>query len=130
MVGESRERYLTSATAAATASAAGGTEGSVASVAGEVGDVAAFQWQLESCRLGLVAAVQEVLLEGPGGVVAGGGGGGGDVLRDVHGLWCELLGVWRKIKQFEEVEAEEAAQLFKTKTQSTTFMTEEVGGMG
>ena len=138
LVGARKEQYI-QGRAAAAGGGGEGEGGSSSSVVNEVGQLAAFQWQLESCHLGLVAAVQEALMAGPGVAAAASGGAGGvgikgGLLSGVHNLCCELLGVFRKIKEFEEAEAEEAAQLFKTKTQTSSFMTEEVrvqgGGAG
>jgi hypothetical protein len=38
----------------------------------------------------------------------------------------QLVSAWQSVKEFEAQAAEEAAQLFKHKTQSKTFLTEEV----
>jgi len=101
------------------AAAAVGTE-AVAKAA----DLAAYTWQLQAARAALHACVQELLLQGP--VVLTGQPDTG-LLGCLHELLGRLLAAWQQVKEFEAAEAAAEAQLFKTKTQTTTILNEEVG---
>jgi hypothetical protein len=92
-------------------------------------ELAAFSWQLQCAHAALLVSVQELLAAGPAAAAAAGGSGsdaGSGCLGCVYGLMQQLVSAWQSVKEFEAQAAEEAAQLFKHKTQSKTFLTEEV----
>lgn len=99
--------------------------------AGASGDLAAFSWQLQCAHAALLVSVRELLAAGPAAAAAAAeagssGSGGGGCLGRVYGLMQQLVAAWQSVKEFEAQAAAEAAQLFKHKTQSKTFLTEEV----
>lgn len=99
------------------------------------GQLAEFGWQLRAVHAALVVAVQEQLTTGSAAAAAAVGGSspaatdpssGG--LTAVDSALQQLLSVWLSIGAYEAQAAEEAAQLFKHKTKTTMFMTQEVSG--
>jgi hypothetical protein len=92
-------------------------------------ELAAFSWQLQCAHAALLVSVQELLAAGPAAAAAAGGAGsdaGSGCLGRVYGLMQQLVSAWQSVKEFEAQAAEEAAQLYKHKTQTKTFLTEEV----
>lgn len=94
-------------------------------------DLAAFTWQLQCAHAALLVSVQELLAAGPAAAAAaatvgGSVSGDGGCLGRVSMLMQQLVAAWQSVKEFEAQAAAEAAQLFKHKTQSKTFLTEEV----
>jgi hypothetical protein len=97
-------------------------------------DLAEFSWQLQCAHASLLVSVQELLAAGPAAAASAAGAGvsaGADSgsLGRVYALMQQLVSAWQAVKEFEAQAAEEAAQLFKHKTQSKTFLNEEVRGL-
>jgi midasin len=86
-------------------------------------DIARFSWQLQCAHTALVVSVQELLAAGPAAAAASAPDAG---LARVHSLLAQLVAAWQSVKEFEAQAAAEAAQLFKHKTQTSKFLTEEV----
>lgn len=96
-------------------------------------DLAGFSWQLQCAHAALLVSVQELLAAGPAAAAAAACAGsvsGSGCLGRVHGLMQQLVAAWQSVKEFEAQAAAEAAQLFKHKTQTKTFLTEEVSQAG
>lgn len=91
---------------------------------GRAAEIAAYTWQLQSARAALHAAVMEALI-----AARGGSGGGAVAVERANALFGAFLDAWRQLREYEARAAEEKDQMFKTKSkvQSSTHMTEEVG---
>jgi hypothetical protein len=98
-------------------------------------DLASFTLQLRTVHAALVVAVQELLESGTAAAAAATSAAAavrvadarkGVSLLAVDSLLQQLLSVWQSLKDYQEQAAAEAAQLFKHKTQTSTFLTEEV----
>jgi hypothetical protein len=94
-------------------------------------DLAAFSWQLQCAHAALLVSVQELLAAGPAAAAAAKehsseGYVGGGCLGRVYAVMQQLVSAWQSVKEFEAQAAAEAAQLYKHKTQTKTFLTEEV----
>lgn len=99
-------------------------------------DLTAYTWQMRSLRVALHVAVQELLLAGlpslsnnqRNALNKGEAASAVPVsgLAAVHSVFDQLLKAWQQVKEFEAHEAEAAAQLYKHKTHTSTFLTDEV----
>jgi midasin len=98
-----------------------------AAAAAASAELADFGWQLRTVHAALVVAVQEQLAAGPAAAAAAaceltsGGSFGG-----IDSMLQQVLSVWQAVRAYEAAAAEEAAQLFKHKTHTSTFLNEEV----
>jgi hypothetical protein len=98
-------------------------------------DLAAFSWQLQCAHAALLVSVQELLAAGPAASAAAkeqsrAGHADGGCLGRVYAVMQQLVSAWQSVKEFEAQAAAEAAQLYKHKTQTKTFLTEEVRSDG
>jgi midasin len=103
-------------------------------------ELADFGWQLCTVHAALLVAVQEQLAAGPAAAAVSGatltapgsssacssGSDGGSSLGGVDSMLQQVLSVWHAVRAYEAAAAEEAAQLYKHKTHSSTFLSEEV----
>jgi midasin len=109
---------------------------SAAAAASASAELADFGWQLRTVHAALLVAVQEQLAAGPAAAAAavsgaplttfGSSSGSGSGLGGVGSMLQQVLSVWQAVRAYEAAAAEEAAQLFKHKTHSSTFLNEEV----
>jgi midasin len=104
-------------------------QGRSAAAAAASTELADFGWQLRTVHAALVVAVQEHLAAGPAAAAAKcSGTSDGGSLGDVDSMLQQVLSVWQAVRAYEAAAAEEAAQLFKHKTHTSTFVNEEVSG--
>ena len=65
-----------------------------------------------------VCSAQQACLQSPSGCTG--------ALEGFHGVLAALLSAWEAIKAAEAQRAQQEAELYKNKTQTSTFQTEEV----
>jgi midasin len=113
-----------------------------AAAAAASAELADFGWQLRTVHAALLVAVQEQLAAGPAAAAAAAvsvvaltspgssssisSSGSGGSLGGVDSMLQQVLSVWQAVRAYEAAAAEEAAQLFKHKTHTSTFLNEEV----
>lgn len=82
-----------------------------------VGELAGYNTRISACRVALHVCAYELALQGSSG------------LQDTSALGrifdC-FVAAWQQLKDFEEARAREEEQVFKTKTQTSKVMTDEV----
>ena len=127
------------------------------SKSGAAAELSSYVMGLRASRVALHALARALILAGPAGIAAArpataGPGPKGSATAEMVmarsaapaataalclGLVSELerllagfVKAWQRIKAFEEAQAEEEAQQFKSKSQTTIIKTEEVGGGG
>jgi midasin len=115
-----------------------------AAAASASAELADFGWQLRTVHAALLVAVQEQLAAGPAAAAAAAvsgatlttfgsssrcSSGSGSGLGGVDSMLQQVLSVWQAVRAYEAAAAEEAAQLFKHKTHSSTFLNEEVSAL-